>query len=228
MVGDFRALNTYTIPDRYPMPKISEALKQLQNAKYITCMDVLKGFHQNVIHKDSRHLMRIILHMGIYEYQRMPFGIKNAPSHFQRMMYSEFHRELREGWLIIYIDDIIIFSTDWEDHLKEIAIVLQRVINMNMKISMSKCQFGFQELKALGHIVSGLRIAIDQNKLAAVMNKPMPSNVKEIQSFLGFSGYYRQHMKDFAKISGFLYEITSPNTAFEMTEERVKAVSLLL
>ena len=223
MVGDFRALNTYTIPDRYPMPKISEALTQLQDAKYISCMDVLKGFHQNVIHQDSKHLMRIILHLGIYEYQRMPFGIKNAPSHFQRMMDIEFHRELREGWLIIYIDDIIIFTKTWEEHLEKLSIVLKRVIKMNMKISMSKCQFGYQELKALGHIVSGLSIAIDHNKVAAVLLKPMPSNVKEMQSFLGFAGYYRQHIRDFAKISGCLYKLTSPNTVFEMTEDRVKA-----
>ena len=141
-------------------------------------MDVLKGFHQNVIHQDSKHLMRIILHLGIYEYQRMPFGIKNAPSHFQRMMDIEFHRELREGWLIIYIDDIIIFTKTWEEHLEKLSIVLKRLLKMNMKISMSKCQFGYQELKALGHIVSGLSIAIDHNKVAAVLLKPMPSNVK--------------------------------------------------
>jgi hypothetical protein len=227
MVGDFRALNTHTIADRYPMPKISEALTQLQKAKYISCMDVLKGFHQNKIHPESRHLMRIILHLGIYEYQRMPFGIKNAPSHFQRMMDEEFKRELREGWLIIYIDDIIIFSEDWQDHMNKLAIVLKRIINMNMKISMSKCQFGFAELKALGHIVSGLSIAIDKNKVAAVLLKNMPSTVKELQSFLGFAGYYRQHIKDFAKISGPLYQVCSPNVSFEMTSHRVAAYEKL-
>jgi hypothetical protein len=95
MVGNFRALNTYTIPDRYPMPRISEALTQLQDAKFITCMDVLKGFHQNVIHEDSRHLMHIILNVRIFEYQRMPFGTKNVSSHFQRMMDIEFHKEFR-------------------------------------------------------------------------------------------------------------------------------------
>jgi hypothetical protein len=129
--------------------------------------------------------------MGIYEYQRMPFGIKNAPSHFQRMMDVELHKELREGWSIIYIDDIIIFSQDWNDHLEKISIVLHRFINMNMKISMNKCQFGFAELKALGHIVPGLSIAIDKKEVAAVLLKPMPSNVKELQSFLCFAGYYR-------------------------------------
>jgi len=83
MVGDFRALNTYTAADRYPIPKISETLTNLAKARYLTSMDVLKGFHQNVIEESCRKFLRIILHKGIYEYQRMPFGIKNAPSHFQ-------------------------------------------------------------------------------------------------------------------------------------------------
>ena len=221
MVGDFRALNSYTVPDRYPMPKIQEALTNLQKSKYITCMDVLKGFHQNIVSAESRQYLRIILHMGVYEYLRMPFGIKNAPSHFQRMMDTEFHQELSEGWLIIYIDDIIIFTETWEEHLSKLSLVLKKVIKMNMRISLKKCQFGFQELKALGHVVSGLTLAIDQNKVAAVLLKPIPRNVKEMQSFLGFAGYYRQHIKDFVKFSSSLYKICSPNTVFEMTTERV-------
>ena len=161
MVGDFRILNTYTEPDRYPMPRINESLSHLKNAKFITTMDVLKGFHQNVVHPNSRQYLRIICFMGIYEYLRMPFGIKNAPSHFQRMMDSEFHKELSEGWLIIYIDDIIIASITWEEHLSRLDRVLAIVINMGMKISLKKCNFCFSELKALGHIVSGLTLAID-------------------------------------------------------------------
>ncbi|MBW0575596.1 hypothetical protein O181_115311 [Austropuccinia psidii MF-1] len=86
MVGDFRALNTYNIPDRYPIPIIHETLTQLSNAKFITSMDALKGFHQNVLTPNARKLLRIISHFGIYEYLRIPFGIKNAPSQYQRMM----------------------------------------------------------------------------------------------------------------------------------------------
>ncbi|MBW0533813.1 hypothetical protein O181_073528 [Austropuccinia psidii MF-1] len=110
MVGDFRELNTYTVPDRYPIPRIQETLTQLSKAKYITSMDALKGFHQNVLTPKAKKLLRIITHCGIYEYLRMPFGIKNAPSHYQRMMNTIFPTELSEGWLIIYIDDIIICS----------------------------------------------------------------------------------------------------------------------
>ncbi|MBW0503163.1 hypothetical protein O181_042878 [Austropuccinia psidii MF-1] len=110
MVGDFRELDTYTIPDRYPFPIIHETLNKLSKAKFITSMDALKGFHQNVLTPHARKLLRIIAHCGIYEYLRMPFGIKNAPSHYQRMMNTIFPHELSEGWLMIYIGDIIICS----------------------------------------------------------------------------------------------------------------------
>ncbi|MBW0476172.1 hypothetical protein O181_015887 [Austropuccinia psidii MF-1] len=110
MVGDFRALNTYTAPDRYPIPRIQETLTQLSKAKYITSMDALKGFHPNSLIPKDKKLLRIITHCGIYDYLKMPFGIKNAPSNYQRMMNTIFHTKLSEGWLIIYIDDIIICS----------------------------------------------------------------------------------------------------------------------
>ncbi|MBW0528128.1 hypothetical protein O181_067843 [Austropuccinia psidii MF-1] len=94
MVGDFRALNTYTVPDRYPIHRIQEALTQLSKAKYITSMDALIGFHQNVLTPKTKKLLRIITYCGPYEYLRMPFGIKNAPSHYQRMMNTIFPTEL--------------------------------------------------------------------------------------------------------------------------------------
>ncbi|POW01083.1 hypothetical protein PSHT_12690 [Puccinia striiformis] len=219
LVGDFRALNTYTTPDRYPMPKIMESLSKLHKAKYITCMDVLKGFHQNVIHKDSRQYLRIVCHLGVYEYLRMPFGIKNAPSHFQRMMDLEFTNELSQLWLIIYIDDIIVFSDSWEEHLVRLETILKKITKMNMKISLSKCQFGFSELKALGHIVNGLSLGIDKHRVAAVLLKPIPQNVKELQMFLGFAGYYRLHIKDFGGMASSLYKMCSPSVVFEMTIE---------
>ncbi|MBW0550911.1 hypothetical protein O181_090626 [Austropuccinia psidii MF-1] len=96
-----------------------------------------------------------------------------------------------------------------------------------MKISLKKCHFGSKELKALGHLVSGLSLGIDKNKVAAVLLKPMPQNKKEIQSFLGLAGYYRQHIKDFASIARPLYELCDNNTVFEMAVERVKAFEYL-
>ncbi|MBW0578788.1 hypothetical protein O181_118503 [Austropuccinia psidii MF-1] len=133
MVGDFRALNTYTVPDRYQIPRIQETLTQLSKAKYITSMDALKGFHSNVLMLKAKKLLRIITHCAIYEYLRMPFGIKNAPSHYQRMINTIFPTQLSEGWLIIYIDDIIICSNSWSLNLGKLARILDKVAEVNMK-----------------------------------------------------------------------------------------------
>ncbi|MBW0591191.1 hypothetical protein O181_130906 [Austropuccinia psidii MF-1] len=164
MVGDFRELNSYTIPDRYPIPKIHEALTQLYKEKFITSIDGHKGFHQNVLAPHARKLLRIITHCGIYEYLRMPFGIKNAPSHYQRMMNTIFPHELSEEWLIIDIDDIIICSETWKLHLERLSFVLKKILQVNMKIPLKKCDFGLHELKALGNVVSGLSLGVDKTK----------------------------------------------------------------
>ncbi|MBW0558597.1 hypothetical protein O181_098312 [Austropuccinia psidii MF-1] len=222
MVGDFRALNTYTIPDRYPIPRIHETLTQLSKARFITSMDALKGFHQNVLTPHARKLLRIIAHCGIYEYLRMPFGIKNAPSHYQRMMNTIFPHELSEGWLIIYIDDIIICSETWKLHLERLSLVLRKILQVNMKISLKKCNFGFHELKALGHVVSGLSLGVDKNNVASALLKQMTQNKKEMMSFLGFVSYHRQHLKDFEIHSKSLYRICDQQTVFEMTQERIQ------
>ncbi|MBW0514785.1 hypothetical protein O181_054500 [Austropuccinia psidii MF-1] len=174
MVWDFKSPNTYTIPDRYPITRIHETLTQLSQAKFITAMDALKGFPQNVLTENAKKLLRIIVHCGIYEYLMMPSGIKNAPSHYQRMMNTIFTEELSEGWLIIYIDDIIVFPETWKIHLARLERVLQKRVQVNMKISLKKCHFAYSELKALGHVVSGLSLGIDKksNRSTTETNAP--------------------------------------------------------
>ncbi|MBW0500585.1 hypothetical protein O181_040300 [Austropuccinia psidii MF-1] len=123
LCGDFRALNNYTKAYRYPIPRIPHALDKLAKAKYITKIYFMKVFHQNGVKENSMQLLRIICHMGIYEYTRMPFGIKNAPSHFQKIIDTIFQEEISKGLMIVYIDDIIIYSETWEDHLQYIERV---------------------------------------------------------------------------------------------------------
>ncbi|MBW0579040.1 hypothetical protein O181_118755 [Austropuccinia psidii MF-1] len=161
--------------------------------------------------------------MGIYEYTRMPLGIKNAPAHFQRMMDTIF-QEILEGWMVVYIDDIIIYSEKWEDHLQYIDRVLSKCTPINLNISLKKCNFGQQELLALGHKVSGLSLAIDQNKVAAVQQKPVPNSIKEMQPFLGFASYYRNHIKNFAHITSSLYKLCFKDVVFEITKERRECI----
>ncbi|MBW0504024.1 hypothetical protein O181_043739 [Austropuccinia psidii MF-1] len=134
MVGDFRAFNTYTVPDRHPIPRIQETLNKFSKAKYITSIDSFKGFHQNVLTPKTKKLLRIITHCGTYEYLRMPFGIKNTPSYNQTMMNNIFPTESSEGWLILYINDIIICSYSWSLNLERLARLLDKATGLNMKI----------------------------------------------------------------------------------------------
>ncbi|MBW0483405.1 hypothetical protein O181_023120 [Austropuccinia psidii MF-1] len=219
LCGDFRALNNYTKADRYLIPRIPHALDKLAKAKNITKMDCMKGFHQNGVKPNSIKLLRIICHMGIYEYTRMPFGIKNAPAHFQRMMDTIF-QEILECWMVVYIDDIIMYSETWEDHVQYIDRVLSKCTHINLKIPLKKCNFGQQELLALGHKFSGLSLAIDQNKVAEVLQRPVPKSIKEMQSFLGFASYYRNHIKNFTHITSSLYMLCSKDVVFETKERR--------
>ncbi|MBW0460920.1 hypothetical protein O181_000635 [Austropuccinia psidii MF-1] len=138
LCGDFRALNIYTKADRYPITRIPHALGKLAKAKYINKMDCIKGFHQNGVKTNSIKLLRMICHMGIYEYTRMPFGIKNAPAHFQRMMDTIFQAEILKGWMLVYIDDIIIYSETWEDHVQYIERVLSKCTPINLKFLLEK------------------------------------------------------------------------------------------
>ncbi|MBW0471515.1 hypothetical protein O181_011230 [Austropuccinia psidii MF-1] len=141
--------------------------------------------------------------MGIYEYIRMPFAIKNAPAHFQRMMDTIFQEEILEGWMVVYIYDIIIYSETWEDHMKYIDRVIK--------------------LLKLGHKVSGLSLAIDRNKVEAVLQKPVPKNIKEMQYFRGLASYYRNHIKSFAHTTSNIYRLFSKAVVFEIIKKRMVA-----
>ncbi|MBW0462136.1 hypothetical protein O181_001851 [Austropuccinia psidii MF-1] len=142
-------------------------------------MGCMKGFHQNVVKPNSMKLLRIICNMGIYEYTRIPFGIKIAPGHLQRMMDTIFQEEVLEGWMVVYIDDNILYSETWEDYLQYIHRVLSKCTPINLKFSLNKCNFAQQELLALAHQVSGLSLAKGHNKVAEVMQKPVPRNIKK-------------------------------------------------
>ncbi|MBW0526806.1 hypothetical protein O181_066521 [Austropuccinia psidii MF-1] len=145
--------------------------------------------------------------MGIDEYTGIPFGIKNAPAHFQRMMDTIFIEEILEGWMEVYIYEIIIYSETWEYHVQYIDRVLSKFTPISLKISLKKCNYGQQELFSLGHKVSGFSLAIDKKKFAAVLQNPVPKNIKEMQSFLGFAIYYSNHIRTLPNVTSSLYNL---------------------
>ncbi|MBW0590723.1 hypothetical protein O181_130438 [Austropuccinia psidii MF-1] len=152
----------------------------------------------------------------------MPFGIKNASFHFQRMIHTIFKEEILEGLMLVYIDDIIIYSESLEDHVQYIDRVLSKCTPINLKISLKKCNFGKQEILALGNKVSCLSFSIDQNKGEKILKKPVPKNIKETKSFVGFDSYYRNHIKYFSQITSSLYKFCSKDVVFKITKERIK------
>ncbi|MBW0526088.1 hypothetical protein O181_065803 [Austropuccinia psidii MF-1] len=216
----FRALNSYTKADRYPIPRIPHSLDKLSKSKYIPNMNFMKGFHQNGVEPKYMKLIRTIFHMGIYEYTRVPFCIRNSPDHFQRMMDTIFKEEILEVLMVVYIDDIIIYSEAWENHVHYIDRVLSKCTPIHLKISLKKCNFGQEELLALGCKVSGLSLAIYQNKVTALLQKPVPKSIKEMRSLLPFARYYRNHIKQFTHITSSLYKLFSKDVVFEITKER--------
>ncbi|MBW0490370.1 hypothetical protein O181_030085 [Austropuccinia psidii MF-1] len=158
--------------------------------------------------------------MGIYEYTRMPSCIKNCQAHFQRMMDTIFQEEILEGWMVVYIDDIIIYSEKLEDHLQHTNRVISKCTPINLKISLNKCNFCQQELMALGHKVSGHSLTTDQKKVVAVLKKLVPRNIKEMQSFLIFASYYKNQIKRFFHITSSLHKLCSKDVVFAITKER--------
>ncbi|MBW0504453.1 hypothetical protein O181_044168 [Austropuccinia psidii MF-1] len=150
----------------------------------------------------------------------MPFGIKNGPAHFQRMMETIFPEEILEGGMVVYIYDIIIYSKTGAERVQYIDRVLSKCTPINLKVSLKNFNFGQQRPLALGHQFSGLSLAINQNKAAAVLQKPVPKNIKEMQSSLGFASYYRNHITNFAHMTSSLYKLFSKDVVFEITKER--------
>lgn len=149
----------------------------------------------------------------------MPFGLKNAPAHFQQAMDTILGHLLREGWVKVYIDDVIVFSKTYQEHLIHLEKVLQAIANAGFTISIKKCQFAFAEIRALGRKVSGLDLAVDPHKIAAVADWPRPTNKRQLQSFLGFIDYHRAHIPDLAKILKPLNPLTSSTAIWEWTKE---------
>lgn len=223
---NYKALNDFTRAFVYPLPRMSDTLAMLKEAKYLSVLDMNKGFHQCWVAESSRKYTAFASHRGLYEYVRMPFGLKNAPAHFQQAMDTILGDLLREGWVKVYIDDIIVFSRTFNEHLKHIERVLQAVAKNGFTISIKKCQFAFAELRALGRKVSGLDLAVDPHKVAAVEHWPRPTNIRTLQGFLGFINYHRAHIKDLAKITRSLSSLLSKDAVWEWTSEREEAFKL--
>ena len=198
---DYRKLNLCTTKDAYAIPRIDDTLHLLAGAKYFSKLDLKCGYWQVELKEDDKVKTAFqVGPLGFYECNRMPFGLCNAPATFQRLM-ERCMGDLNLRDCLIYLDDIIIFSRTFEEHLGHLEAVFKRLQEHNLKLKPSKCEFLRNRVVYLGHVVSEDGIQTDPSKIEAVKSWPIPKCTKDIRKFLGFTGYYRRFVKDYATIA---------------------------
>ena len=203
---DFRKLNAVTPMDAYPMPRIDELIDRLGKAKFITTLDLARGYWQVPMSRKDREKTAFTTLKGLFQFRVMPFGLNGAPATFQRMMDSLL-RDL-ESIAAAYIDDIIIHSETWEEHLIHIKAVLSQLREHKLTVKSIKCKFGMRECEYLGHRVGNGQVKPDPKKIIAVENFPKPMTKKQVRGFLGLTGYYRKFIASYASIAIPLTDLT--------------------
>ena len=212
MCVDYRMLNKRSVKDAYALPRTEEVFDILHGAKVFSTIDMKSGYHQvemEEIHKERTAFT--VGPLGFYEYCKMPFGLTNSPATYQRLM-EECLGDYNMKICIIYLDDIIIFAKDFEEHLQRLDLVLTRLKECNLKLSAEKCFFMQKSVHFLGHVVSERGVETDPDKIEKVKNWPVPKNADELRSFVAFAGYYRRYVQDFSKVAKPLTDLLPPTS----------------
>ncbi|KAL5497626.1 hypothetical protein EMCRGX_G014134 [Ephydatia muelleri] len=211
---DYRRLNSLSEADAYPMPRIDEMLDQLGTARFISTLDLTRGYWQVPVAKEARHKTAFVTPFGLYHFNVMPFGLQGAPATFQRLMDGVI-RGL-EGRCAAYLDDLIIFSHSWAEHLVHIREVLSRLQGAGLTAKPSKCHFGMLECTYLGHVVGKGVVQPEPSKVQAVMNFPIPSTKTQVRGFLGLTGYYRRFIPNYAAMVAILTDLTKKSASVQV------------
>lgn len=223
---DYRKLNERTIKDAYPLPRIDMCLDCLASAKIFSTIDLQSAYMQLEVAEEDRHKTAFITKYGLFEYLVMPFGLCNAPSTFQRCIELVL-RGLQWNILLVYLDDIIVMATNFDEHLERLEEVFKRLLGAGLKMKPSKCELFKTEVLFLGHTVSQEGIKPNPKTIESVLSWKIPENVKEVQSYLGLCSYYRQYIENFSHVAAPLTKLTKKNVKFVWDESCQTAYELL-
>jgi hypothetical protein len=197
---DYRALNAVTIKDRFPIPTVDDMIDELHGSEYFTKLDLRAGYHQIRLQVEDIHKTAFRTHSGHYEYVVMPFGLCNAPSTFQAAMNTIFRLYLRK-FILVFFYDILIYSPNWDSHLKHIRTTLEILANHSFVVKPSKCVFGQTEVDYLDHLITVEGVKVDPHKIATMQTWPKPKTITELRGFLGLTGYYRKFVQFYGIIA---------------------------
>ena len=226
MCIDYRALNKMTIKNKYPLPRIDELLDRLLGAKYFSKIDLRSGYWQVRIADEDVPKTAFRTRYGHYEFLVMPFGLTNAPATFMHLMQQTF-RQYLDDFVIVFLDDVLIYSKTKQDHEQHVRTVLQVLRDKQLYAKLSKCEFFQNEIGFLGHVINQDGIKMEPSKVDAVFKWPQPKNIHEIRSFLGLAGYYRRFVRDFSKIASPLSTLLHKNTPWQWTSAQEQAFNQL-
>jgi hypothetical protein len=226
MCIDYRSLNEVTIKNKYPLPWIDDLFDQLQGAKYFSKIDLRSGYHQLRIKEADVQKTTFVTRYGQYEFTVMPFGLTNAPAFFMNLMNKVFMEEL-DKFVIVFIDDILIYSKSRKDHEHHLRIVLRRLRAHQLYAKLSKCEFWLEKIAFLGHILTAEGIEVDPSKVEAVSKWKHPSNISEVRSFLGMAGYYRRFIKGFSSIARPMTELLKKDNKFVWTPKCEESIRII-
>ena len=209
---DYRALNKQTIKDKFPLPRIDELLERLGGARVFTALDLASGYHQIGMEEGSIEKTAFRTSRGSFEFLVMPFGLTNAPSVFQRLMNKIF-KDVLGIFVLVYLDDILVFSSSIEEHWGHLRVVLQKLREAKLHGRLHKCDFLKDKIEYLGFDISSDGMQPSRSKIAAILDWPVPTAVKDVRSFLGTVSFYRRFIRGFSNMAFPLTELTKEKKA---------------
>ena len=218
MCVDYRALNQQTVKNRYALPRIDDLIDQLSGARFFTSLDLAQGYHQIRVTKEDVPKTAFRTPLGHFQYLVLPFGLTNAPATFQSVM-NEIFRECIGRFVLVYLDDILVYSRTPQQHIEHVRSVLEILRKNRFYAKLKKCQFMTSQLLYLGHIISEQGIRPDPAKIVALQGWKTPMNVHDVRSFLGFGNYFRKFVQAYSSLVLPLTELTKKDKLFEWSPE---------